>query len=61
MVEDPLISFQCAIMATHNAIILNVHDPIIVWISICKKMAWQWAETLVEIRGTVADIWGTTK
>ena len=28
MVDDLLISFQCAIMATHNAIILNVHDPI---------------------------------
>ena len=25
---DPLISFQCAIMATHDAIILNVHYPI---------------------------------
>ena len=24
-------------------------------------MAWQWAETLVEIRGTLADIRGTTK
>ena len=61
MVEDPLITIQCAIMATHDAIIFNVHDPIIVWISICNKMARQWVETLVEIRGTVADIWGTTK
>ena len=26
-----------------------------------NKMAWQWAETLMEIRGTVADIRGTTK
>ena len=25
------------------------------------SMAWQWAETLVEIRGTLADIGGTTK
>ena len=24
-------------------------------------MAWQWAETLVEIRGTLADIRGITK
>ena len=24
-------------------------------------MAWQWAETLVEIRGTLEDIKGTTK
>ena len=61
MVEDPLISFQCAIMAIHNAIILNDHDPVIVWISIYNRMAWQWAETLVEIRETVSDIWGTTK
>ena len=29
MVEDPLISFQRAIMATHNAIISNDHDPIV--------------------------------
>ena len=28
IVEDPLISFQCAIMVTHNTNILNVHDPI---------------------------------
>ena len=27
----------------------------------CNKMAWQWAETLVDIRGTLADIRGTTK
>ena len=26
-----------------------------------NRMAWQWAETLVEIRGTLADIRGTTK
>ena len=26
-----------------------------------NTMAWQWAETLVEIRGTLADIRGTTK
>ena len=25
------------------------------------RMAWQWAETLVEIRGSLADISGTTK
>ena len=25
-----------------------------------NKMAWQWAETLVEIRGTLADVRGTT-
>ena len=28
MVEDPLISVQCAIMVTYNAIILDVYDPI---------------------------------
>ena len=27
----------------------------------CDRMAWQWAETLVEIRGNLADINGTTK
>ena len=26
-----------------------------------NRMVWQWAETLVEIRGTLADIRGTTK
>ena len=26
-----------------------------------NRMAWQWAETLVRIRGTLADIRGTTK
>ena len=26
-----------------------------------KRMAWQWAETLGEIRGTLADIRGTAK
>ena len=26
-----------------------------------NRMAWQWAETLVEIRGTLAGIRGTTK
>ena len=26
-----------------------------------NRMAWQWAETLMEIRGTLADITGTTK
>ena len=26
-----------------------------------NRMAWQWAETLVEIRETLADIRGTTK
>ena len=31
----------------------------VAWIS--NRMAWQWAETLVEIRGTLADIRGTTK
>ena len=32
------------------------------WLTISiKRMVWQWAETLVEIRGTLADIRGTTK
>ena len=26
-----------------------------------NRMAWQWVETLVEIRGTLADIRATTK
>ena len=26
-----------------------------------NRMAWRWADTLVEIRGTLADIRGTTK
>ena len=30
-------------------------------IHVLNRMAWQWAETLVEIRGTLADIRGTTK
>ena len=30
----------------------------IIW---TNRMAWQWAEILVEIRGTLADIRGTTK
>ena len=29
--------------------------------AIYNRMAWQWAETLVEIRGNLADIRGTTK
>ena len=29
--------------------------------SIINRMAWQWAETLVEIRVTLADIRRTTK
>ena len=29
--------------------------------STANRMAWQWAETLVEIRGTLVDIRGTTK
>ena len=28
---------------------------------IYNRMAWQWAKTLVEIRGTLVDIRGTTK
>ena len=31
----------------------------IIWIF--NRMAWQWAETLVEIRGILADIRGTPK
>ena len=27
----------------------------------CNRMAWQWVETVVEIRGTLADIRGNTK
>ena len=30
-------------------------------ISVTNRMAWQLVETLVEIRGTLADIKGTTK
>ena len=30
-------------------------------ISSANRMAWQWAETLVEIRETLVDIRGTTK
>ena len=30
-------------------------------IMVKNRMAWQWAETLVEIRGNLADIRGTTK
>ena len=29
--------------------------------NVINRMAWQWAETLVEIGGTLADIRGTTK
>ena len=29
--------------------------------NLVNRMAWQWAETLVEIRVTLADIRGTTK
>ena len=31
------------------------------WPNATNRMAWQWAETLVEIRGTRADIRGTPK
>ena len=31
------------------------------YIPLSSRMAWQWAKTLVEIRGTLADIRGTTK
>ena len=102
------ISFQCAMMATHNAIfwmfmiqswmasmiqvyisiymqlwisillknilkcITDVHDwitDIPNWIKdihnwirdIHNRMAWQWAETLVEIMGNLSDIRGTTQ
>ena len=38
----------------------TVLTPLWLWYHI-NSMAWQWAETLVEIRGTLADIKGTTK
>ena len=40
-----------------GAITSNMHNAI----SNHNRMAWQKAETLVEIRGTLADIRGTTK
>ena len=43
-------------------------ESFVCWFKFCRglflsvhRMAWQWAETLVEIRGTLADIRGTTK
>ena len=39
--------------------ILNV--PVLMAQRSQNRMAWQWAETLVEIRGILADIRGTTK
>ena len=33
----------------------------LIMFSFVNRMAWQWAETLVEIRGTLADIRRTTK
>ena len=30
-------------------------------VSSLNRMAWEWAETLVEIRETLPDIMGTTK
>ena len=38
--------------------ITDIHN----WIrDIHNRMAWQWAETLVEIMGNLSDIRGTTK
>ena len=46
MLEDPLISFQCVNIATHNAIILHVHDPIMNGIPNCSMdihmQLWMW-------------------
>ena len=38
----------------------NIFINSILWTSF-NRMAWQWAETLLEIRVTLADIRGTTK
>ena len=47
---------------------IGYSDRSAIWRTSCQcyqlfanRMAWQWAETLVEIRGTLADIRGTTK
>ena len=37
------------------------HSSMFIILFLLNRMAWQWAETLVEIRGTLADIRGTTK
>ena len=39
----------------------NVMGHGVLFLGILNRMAWQWAETLGEIRGTLADIRGTTK
>ena len=52
---------------SHNHVPHNVHLWIFLTITAVKpheksnRMAWQWAETRVEIRGTLEDIRGTTK
>ena len=41
--------------------LLTYHQSVLWHLPGGNRMAWQWAETLVEIRGTLADIRGTTK
>ena len=50
---------------TYNRKISLIFKPtsmdVKIFILLCNMMAWQWAETLVEIGGTLADIRGTTE
>ena len=53
------------IVDIRNNIDKNQHRGFIILLLLSRfgdnRMAWQWAETLVEIRGALADIMGTTK
>ena len=45
----------------HDLVALESQISLVDSYLVVNRMAWQWAETLVEIRVTLADIRGTTK
>ena len=51
----------CGAPQSRNGLRLMDIHPVDIGCYEGNRMAWQWAETLVEIRGTLADIRGTTK
>ena len=42
-------------------VVVYAHIAFVKYMYYVNRMAWQWTETLVEIRVTLADIRGTTK
>ena len=50
--KEMLILWCSLFLSTHEYVFVETYN---------NMMAWQWAETLVDIRGTLADIRGTTK